>query len=90
MQGPDVGYLTIPGVIAGTIKTVRDTHIVDALATLNTKRGLTYPDIGYSYFADIKGEGVYRPRVYTIVNSKGGVTYSHMNGATKRKTLDPI
>ena len=90
MQGPDVGYLTIPGVIAGTVKTVRDTHIIDALARLNAARNLTYPDVGYSYYADIKGDGVYRPRVYTVTNARGGVTHSSMNGATKRKTLERI
>lgn len=90
MQGPDIGYLTVPGVIAGNIKTVRDSHIRAALEKLNSSKGLVYPNIGYSYYADIKGDGRNIRSVYTITNADGGVTRSFMNGATKRKTLDLI
>lgn len=89
-QGPDMGYLTIPGTLVGTIKTVRDHHIDAALCTLNAKHGKSYPDIGYSYYADIKGDGRNMRQVYTIISEGGGVTRSHMNGATMRKTLTLI
>lgn len=84
------GYLTIPGVIAGTIKTVRDSHIRGALDTLNTAKGLAYLNIGYAYYADIKGDGRNKRHVYVITNAQGGVSFSEMNGATMRKTLDLI
>lgn len=61
------------------------------LNELNDKNGLSYPDIGYSYFADVTGSGVYNPKVYTIVNENGGVARSHeLNGATPRKRCDAI
>ena len=69
---------------------IRDTHITDALARLNAKNGLSYPDRGYSYYADIKGDGTNTKRVYTIINKDGGVTRSHMNGDTMRQTLAAI
>lgn len=49
------------------------------LAELNAKKGLRYPDIGYSYWADIKCDGNYSPMVWTIINEIGGVTISDLN-----------
>jgi hypothetical protein len=40
---------------------------------------------GYIYFADIKGDGRNKRRVYVITNDGGGVTACH-NGATYRQT----
>jgi hypothetical protein len=61
-----------------------------ALEALNSKLYLCYPEIGYSYFADLWG-GERRPRhVYTIINAGGGVTYSPLNGKTPRETLAKI
>lgn len=41
------------------------------LRELNAKRGFNYPDVGYSYFADVKGNGIHNPQIYTIINPKG-------------------
>ncbi|UUV43072.1 hypothetical protein RCDORA_99 [Rhodobacter phage RcDora] len=60
------------------------------LAELNAARGLKYPDIGYCYFADVKGDGTYNPRVYTIVNPQGGVTLSYLNAPSPRERCQKI
>lgn len=60
------------------------------LAELNTARGLQYPEVGYCYFADVKGDGTYSPRVYTIVNTQGGVTLSCLNAPTARERCEKI
>lgn len=60
------------------------------LNELNAARGLKYPDIGYSFFADVKGDGTNRRRVYTIINTGGGVTFSELNAATARQRCDKI
>ena len=69
---------------------MRKCKIDNALDALNAARGLAYPAIGYSYYADIRGDGARRrlPRsIYTIISTGGGVTYSELNGATPRDTL---
>lgn len=66
---------------------VRESHINAALKTLNASKGLVYPAVGYSYYADIKGDGRNMRKVYTIINEGGGVTRSHMNGDTQRETV---
>lgn len=60
------------------------------LAELNAMRGLQYPEVGYCYFADVKGDGTYSPRVYTIVNPQGGVTLSCLNAPTARARCEKI
>lgn len=60
------------------------------LRELNAKRGFNYPDVGYSYFADVKGNGIHNPQIYTIINPKGGVTYSGLNGKTARERCQNI
>lgn len=60
------------------------------LAELNRIRGKAYPDIGYTYFVDVKGDGTYNPRVYTIISSGGGVTFSDLNAATARQRCAKI
>ena len=72
------------------IKTVRASHINAALKTLNEKRGFAYPEVGYCYYADIKGNGRNIKSLYTIINANGGVTRSHLNGYTMRETLGNI
>jgi hypothetical protein len=53
--------------------------------TINEARGLKYPDIGYLYFGDIKGDGRYRRKVWVVTNRNGGVTAVH-NGQHYRET----
>lgn len=73
-----------------TKKPVRDSHIKAALKTLNEKRGFEYPNVGYAYYADIKGDGRNIRMVYSIINPGGGVTRSPLNGYTMRETLEKI
>lgn len=47
------------------------------LRELNAKRGFNYPDVGYSYFADVKGNGIHNPQIYTIINPN---RWSHLFG----------
>jgi hypothetical protein len=61
-----------------------------ALVALNLKLGLRYPDIGYSYFANLWGGERSQRYVYTIINAGGGVTYSPLNGKTASETLAKI
>lgn len=72
------------------IKTVRASHINAALKTLNEKRGFAYPNVGYCYYADIKGDGRNIKSLYTIIRNGVGVTRSHLNGYTMRETLSNI
>lgn len=60
------------------------------LKELNAARGLKYPDIGYSYFADIKGDGRNIRSIYIIINENGGVCYSSLNGKTPRERCNKI
>jgi hypothetical protein len=60
------------------------------LDKLNAARGLSYPEIGFAYFADIRGDGFGRRSVYQIFNEAGGVIYSSLNGKTPRETCDRI
>jgi hypothetical protein len=61
------------------------------LAELNAARGVQYPEKGYSYFADIRGNGgPIRRAVWTIMNGDGGVTRSCLNGKTARETCENI
>jgi len=73
-----------------TIKTVRASHIFEALRELNALRGFSMHSIGFSYYADIKGNGQNMRRIYTIINSGGGVTNSGLTGKTMRETLQNI
>ncbi len=60
------------------------------LEQLNALHGVKYPEKGYSYFADIKGDGRNIKSVYTIINEGGGVTYSSLNASTPAKRCQNI
>ena len=60
------------------------------LNQLNQLKGLSSDQIGYSYFADIKGDGRNIKSIYTIMNQAGGVVYSSLNAETPRKRCDKI
>lgn len=66
------------------------TQTAKLLKELNALRGRKYPEIGYSFYADVRGDGSNRKSVYTIVNENGGVTYSPLNGKTSRETCANI
>ena len=47
-------------------------------AAINQARGLSYPSIGYLFYADIRGDGIKRPRsVWQITNGGGGVSRAY-------------
>lgn len=73
-----------------TPPTVRDKHITAALEKLNEVKGLKYRDVGYAYYADIKGDGQNNRRIWKIINEGGGVTRSDLNRSTMRETLQAI
>lgn len=61
------------------------------LKELNTALGLTYPQVGYQYYADVTGfGGSHRPTIWVIINKSGGVDRSDLNAATSRKRCDNI
>lgn len=64
---------------------MRQTTIDKLCKTLNEANRVAYPMRGYVYFADIKGDGRKRRRVYMVTSDGGGVT-AIFNGATYRQT----
>lgn len=69
---------------------MRPTVTETLLNELNALEGRSYPDIGYSYYADIKGDGTRQRRVYDIMNANGAVRLSRLNGETHKETLQKI
>ena len=59
-------------------------NLCDEINRLNGNA--TYPQMGYLYYADIKGDGRNIRKVYAITNVNGGVTAVH-NGATAKDTI---
>ena len=84
------------------IKRVTHKHIERAVQALNARRGLSYPSHGYLQYADIRGDGVYRPgfwvmhRTHASDASGGAYNYGLNNvsslyrGRTMRETLDKV
>lgn len=64
---------------------MKNTVISKLCDQINTVRRVSYPNKGYLYFADIRGDGPRKRRVYCIANDSGGVTAVH-NGITHRQT----
>lgn len=64
---------------------MRLTTIDKLCQAINAARGLQYPNKGYLYFADVKGDGRRRRRVWCITSDAGGITSTH-NGKTYRHT----
>ena len=61
------------------------------LDELNTINGVKSGQMGYSYFADIKGDGgPIRRKVYTVISPLGGVTYSPFNALSRNVTAARI
>lgn len=58
--------------------------LLDEINKLNGNA--TYPQMGYLYYADIRGDGRNIRKVYAIINIDGGVTAVH-NGATAKATV---
>ena len=69
---------------------VTDAVLNRALKAMNDARGVVYPQRGYTYWADIRGDGRYRPGLYVIINEHGGVTNSTLARKTRRETLAVI
>lgn len=68
-------------------KTVTD----KLLDELNAKKKLVYPQVGYFYFADIRGDGRNIRSVYQITSPGGGVCYAHeLNDISSKKRCEKI
>ena len=63
---------------------------VKLLKELNAALDLSYPQIGYSYYADVTGSGTSKPAIWTITNASGGVSRSDLNADTARKRCENI
>lgn len=68
----------------------RITHrdVIKACTRHNVALQLTRDDTGYLQWADIRGDGKYRPNLYAT--SGRGVTQSHLRGRTMRETIANI
>lgn len=64
---------------------MRKTVIDKLCEAINKANRVTYPQKGYTYFADIKGDGQRKRRVYIVSGDNGGVTACY-NGKTYRET----
>ena len=51
---------------------------------INSIRGLSYPNKGYMFYADVTGDGSNRKGCYTISNDDGGVTPNKYSGVSSR------
>ena len=68
----------------------RKTVTEKLLHLVNVAKGVKVTDIGYSYWADVKGNGIYSPSIWTIVNAIGGVTYSDLNRLSSLKRCNRL
>lgn len=69
---------------------MRKSTIDNLCDKLNHNRGLTYPSIGYVYFADIRGDGRRKRALWEIINSGGGVARSIINAPTYQQTAQNL
>lgn len=59
--------------------------VIDKLCeAINKAQGLSYPDIGYLYHANIAGDGRKHRTVYAIVNQGGGVSAVYNDGSPQK------
>jgi hypothetical protein len=63
-----------------------------AVRKLNAIRGKPYPDIGAFYYADVRGEGNFKPKIYVCINANGGLSEycGLLNRSTYAATLRGI
>lgn len=69
------------------LKRVTHRDVEKACERLNKARRLKYPERGYIYWADIRGDGSNRRGLYVVINDNGGVTSSGLRGRTMRETV---
>jgi hypothetical protein len=60
------------------------------LNQLNQLRGKVYPDKGFMFYADVRGDGMGRKGCYTIINGNGGVIANALNGIPARERCESI
>ena len=56
---------------------------------INKARNVAYPEVGYLYFADVKGDGQNRRKVYRVCNKLGGVEACH-NASSYKQTAQNL
>ena len=68
--------------------------IEKAIDRLNTLRGKPYLALGAYYYADVRGDGIFRPRVYVSLGPDGGLgeayDFSRNDGLTYTGLLQRI
>jgi hypothetical protein len=60
------------------------------LNQLNELRGKAYPDKGYMFWGDVRGDGSGRKGCYTIINGDGGIIANALSGISARKRCESI
>lgn len=66
-------------------------HVQAACERYNKALGFTaWNAIGRLQWADIRGDGIYRPRLYAVCNENGGVRNSDKQRKTMRMTIAAI
>lgn len=68
---------------------IRHKDVERACERYNAALNLSRDDARYLRWADIRGDGVFRPNLYAMTG-RGGVTRSHLNRRTMRQTIDAI
>lgn len=67
---------------------ITNRDVIKACTRHNAALQLVPDDNGYLQWADIRGDGIYRPNLYA--KSGQGVTQSHLRGRTMRETIANI
>ena len=67
---------------------MKQSKIDKLCSAINEKRGHVYPSIGYIYYADVKGDGIKRPRsVWQIISAHGGVVRAYEYSGNPRQIV---
>ena len=59
--------------------------------SINQSRGLNYPSIGYLFYADVKGDGIKRPRlVWQVISDHGGIGRAYEYRGSPHQTIKAL
>lgn len=72
------------------LKRITHRHVQQACERYNKALGLKHPSLGYLQWADIRGDGRYRPALYVQINEGGGVCSSDLRRPTMRQSIAAI
>lgn len=67
---------------------IRHKDVQKACERYNAALGFSdWDSIGRVQWADVRGDGIFRPRLYAVCNGNGGVTASHKQRRTMWETI---